>query len=252
MWICLALSLLIIGVAAVAGRMVGKNPPPEKIRVPDGTGHPDKKNLALEGARLVFKSRYLLAIVAIVGLYEIISTTMDFQFTSTVAHFLDGDAIGKQISTMYLITNIFAMIFQLFLTSYIMTRFGIKIALMVLPGLIILGSVGFMAFPILWMGCSLNLENGLNYSINQSSKESLYTATTREEKYKAKAFIDMFVMRFSKAIAVGVNLAITTVFVSFSSIRWLSLFSLAMVTIWIFAALYAGSRFKEEEKAHRG
>ena len=61
---------------------------------------------------------------------------------------------------MYLITNIFAMVFQLFLTSYIMTRFGIKTALMILPALIILGSVGFVAFPILLTGCFLNLENG--------------------------------------------------------------------------------------------
>ena len=245
MWVCMGLSMAIIGVAAVAGRMVSKNPPPEKPAITTEEEKPGKKNLALEGARLVFKSRYLLSIVAIVGLYEIISTTMDFQFTSTIEHFLDGAALDKQFATMYMITNTFGMVFQLLLTSYIMTRFGIKTALMILPALIVLGSLGFVIFPILWVGSFLNLENGLNYSINQSSKESLYTPTSREEKYKAKAFIDMFVMRFAKSIAVGVNLAITTLFVSFSSIRWLGLFSLTMVVIWIIAARYAGNRFKE-------
>ena len=48
-------------------------------------------------------------------------------------------------------------------------------------------------------------DNGFSYSINQSAKEALYVPTTREEKYKAKAFIDMFVQRFAKALAVGLS-----------------------------------------------
>ena len=46
---------------------------------------------------LVLRSPYLLSIAAIVGLYEIASTVMDFQFTSTVAHFLDGDRQGHKL-----------------------------------------------------------------------------------------------------------------------------------------------------------
>ena len=52
-------------------------------------------------------------------------------------------------------------------------------------------------------------DNGLNYSINQSAREALYTPTTPDEKYKAKAFIDMFVQRFAKVLAVAINLGVT-------------------------------------------
>ncbi|MEW6690629.1 MAG: Npt1/Npt2 family nucleotide transporter, partial [Pseudomonadota bacterium] len=164
-------------------------------------------NAALEGARLVFRSPYLLAIAAIVGFYEIVSTVMDFQFTSTVSHYLEGRAIGAHFATVFAITNAVSMFVQLVVTSFVMTRFGVGTALLVLPMLAMLGSLGFAAAPVLWMGSALNtIDNAFSYSINQSAREALYTPTTVDEKYKAKAFIDMFVQRFAKAVAVGVSL----------------------------------------------
>ena len=103
-----------------------------------------------------------------------------------------------------------------------------------------------MVVPILWMGSSLNLvDNLFSYSINQSAKESLYVPVSKDEKYKAKAFIDMFVQRFAKAVAVAFSLGITMTFGDFSSLRWLSLVTIAVVALWIYAAVYAGRRFKE-------
>ena len=206
----------------------------------------DGGNPALDGARLVLRSPYLLSIVAIVGIYEIVSTILDFQFTSTVAHYLQGPAIGAQFATIFAITNTVAFLVQLFLTSLIMTRFGVGIALLVLPVAILCGSAGFMIIPILWMGSLLNTaDNGFSYSINQSAKESLYVPTTKEEKYKAKAFIDMFLQRFAKALAVGISLGVTAVFTDFESIRWLSAVTVPLILIWLFAARYAGRRFAE-------
>jgi AAA family ATP:ADP antiporter len=246
LWICFGLGLLILAVAFGAGRVVERNPPPEPEPEPSEIEQEGKGNPALEGARLVFRSPYLLSIVAIVGLYEIVSTVMDFQFTSTIAHYLDGAAIGKQFSTVFALTNIVSMLVQLFLTSLVMSRLGLGVALLVLPVAALAGSTGFMALPILWMGSALNtLDNGFSYSINQSAKEALYVPTTKDEKYKAKAFIDMFVQRFAKAVAVVVSLGITSVFKEFSSIRWLSVFTIAVIVLWIIAARYAGRRFQE-------
>ncbi len=246
LWIAFGLGLVILAVAMAAGRMVDRNPPPEpepEISEPEPQG---ESNPAIEGARLVFSSQYLLSIVAIVGLYEIVSTVMDFQFTSTIAHYLNGPAIGEQFATVFAITNIVSMLVQLFLTSFVMSRLGVGVALMFLPIAVLAGSMGFTVLPILWVGCSLNtVDNAFSYSINQSAKESLYVPTTKDEKYKAKAFIDMFVQRFAKAVAVGVSLGITFVFKDFSSIRWLSGFTIPIIIVWIFAVRYAGRKFKE-------
>ncbi len=250
LWICLGLGLLILVVAYAAGRLVDQNPPPIPQAVPSGTVPHDasaapRRNPAIEGAQLVFRSPYLLAIVGIVGLYEIVSTVMNFQFTSTIAHYLDGPAIGRQFATVFAITNIVSMCVQLFLTSLIMTRLGITVALLILPLATLAGSGAFMAVPLLWAGSLLNtVDNGFSYSINQSAKEALYVPTSPDEKYKAKAFIDMFVKRFAKAVAVAVSLGITAIFKDFASIRWLSVFTIVIVLLWMMAARYAGTRFQ--------
>jgi len=205
-----------------------------------------KGNAAIEGARLVFRSRYLLSVVGIVGLYEIVSTVLDYQFTETIAHYLEGDARDAQYATVWAITNWSALFVQLFLTSFIMTRLGVMRALFVLPLVMLFASVGYMALPVLWAGSLLNTsDNAFSYSINQSSKEALYVPTTRDEKYKAKAFIDMFVQRFAKAVAVAVTLLITTIFTDFETLRWLSLFPIAIIGLWMIAVRFAGRKFDE-------
>ena len=248
LWICFAVGIGILVVAFLAGRLVKRHPPEEDKPEPPAADNEQRSegNPALEGARLVARSSYLLAIVFIVGLYEIVSTILDFQFTSTVAHFLQGEAIGRQFSLVFAITNTVAFLVQLFLTSLVMSRLGVRTALLVLPAAILVASAGFTALPILWIGCLLNTaDNGFSYSMNQSAKESLYVPTTKDEKYKAKAFIDMFVQRFAKALAVLISLGITTVFVEFSSVRWLSAVTIPLIIVWIFAASYAGKRFRE-------
>lgn len=254
LWICVVLGLLILLAAYAAGRLVDRNPalepaPEAKPEVSEDAARTTRRNPALEGAQLVLRSPYLLSIVGIVGLYEIASTIMDFQFSSTIAHYLDGPAIGRQFSTVFAITNVVSMCVQLFLTSWIMTRFGVMAALLVLPLAALAGTGAFMAVPALWVGSLLNTaDNGFSYSINQSAKEALYVPTTPDEKYKAKAFIDIFVQRFAKAIAVVVSLGITAIFKDFASLRWLSVFTIAIVVIWMVAACYAGQRFQSLEE----
>ncbi len=244
--ICIALLAIIVAVAIAAGKRVngvGKEREAEKSQPPPVA---QKQNPALEGAKLALRSPYLLSIVAIVGLYEMVSQIMDFQFTQTIAHYLDGEAIGQQIATGQAIGTVTALVVQLFLTSFVMSRLGVGVALLVLPLVALSWSVVYMILPLLWVGTLLfTADNGFSYSINQSSKESLYVPTTKDEKYKAKAFIDMFIQRFAKVVAIGLSLAITAIFTTFGAFRWLSLVTVAILTIWILAARYVGKRFAE-------
>lgn len=246
LWITLGVAVAIVVIAMFSGSIVRRELP---MTAGDGAASGPRgssRGAALEGARLVFASPYLLSIVAIVGLYEIVSTVLDFQFTSTVEHYVPKERIGHHFSTIFTITNFVAMSVQLLFTGFVMSRLGVKTALLVLPVMIMLASSCFLALPVLWAGSFLNTaDNGFSYSINQSAKEALYVPTTRREKYQAKAFIDMFVQRFAKALAVVVSLAITTAFGEFASVRWLSLFILTIMSIWLVAIRYAGNRFDE-------
>ncbi len=249
LWVCTGLTLLIMLVAWAAGN---------RILVPPGQDDPSdappaRGNAATEGARLVLSSYYLLSIVAIVGVYEVISTIIDFQFTFTVAHYLDGPDIGRHFALVFTITNWTSLLVQLFLTGFIMTRFGVGVALLVLPFTIALGSSAFLLFPALWVGSMLSTaDNGFSYSINQSAKEALYVPTTQAEKYRAKAFIDMFVQRFAKAVAVLISLGITFAFQDIASIRYLCILTLVLLVVWVVAARYAGRKFAELEAARDG
>lgn len=253
LWICFGIAAIIILIAQTVARLarrLGLAKQASEIATEDDA-HP-RSHAALEGARLALRSPYLLSIVGIVGTYEMVSTVMDFQFTATVSHYLNDDAIGKHFATVYTITNITSLFVQLFVTGYVMRNLGVRVALMVLPVAAMLGSAAFMVVPILWVGSLLNtVDNAFNYSINQSAKESLYVPTTPDEKYKAKAFIDMFVMRFAKAVAVFLSLLFTSVITEFSGVRWLSLLTLALCAGWVGIVSYVGRQFdrKAEEEA---
>lgn len=200
----------------------------------------------MNGAARVLRSPYLLSVAAIVGLYEIVSTVMDFQFTATVTHYLEGDAIGTHLSRVFAVTNGVSLAVQLLVTGAVMSRFGVGVALLVLPVTAGAASLLYLARPTLWVGSALNTaDNGFSYSINQSAKEALYVPTTREEKYEAKAFIDMFVQRFAKTIGIAASLGLSVWFDRFEAIRWLSLVSVAIIAVWAVAARVAGRGFHE-------
>lgn len=202
---------------------------------------------AFEGARLVFQSRYLLAILGLIGLYEIVSNIVDYQLAKTIEEAVAGGMnYDQQFGFVGVLTNAVSVGVQLFLTSFVMKRFGVGTALMFLPVAILAGSIGFLAVPVLGLAIAMSVsDNSLNYSINQSAKEALYTPTSRDEKYKAKAFIDMFVQRGAKVVAVGLNLAFAA-YVSAQGARWLSVVSIAVLVGWIVVVRFAGRRFEEK------
>jgi AAA family ATP:ADP antiporter len=240
------LVLVIALVAWLAGRAARALPPESRSR--DRTDAParSRRSAAVEGAALVLRSSYLLSIVAIVGLYEIVSTVMDFQFTSTVTHYREGDAIGGHLSRVFAVTNMVSLLVQVFLTGAVMSRLGVGVALLVLPGAALAASAAFLVRPTLWVGSALNTaDNGFSYSINQSAKEALYVPTSRAERYQAKAFIDMFVQRGAKTIGIAASLGMSQWFAEFASIRWLSLVSMTVILAWVVAARAAGRGFRE-------
>jgi AAA family ATP:ADP antiporter len=249
-WLLVSVGLVaaIAVIAWAAGRQVLRHPPvlraeaaPEAVATPPkGAGNP-----ALAGARLVARSRYFLAITVMVALYEIVSSVLDFQFTASVEHLVEPTAIGATINDTFTFTNIAALVIQLAFTGIILTRLSMSAALLIMPLAMLVTSVGFLALPVLFLGRALSVvDNALNYSLNQSARETLYTPTRREEKYQAKAFIDMFVQRAGKVMAVGVTLLVTTVLTSFTGVRFLSLFVIVAVLLWMLAARYAGRAFE--------
>jgi len=246
---CLVPTALIGALAVWIHRRECEAPPevpccPEEQKVTE-----ENDNVFVEGARLVFRSKYLLGIAAVLGLYEMVSNIVDFQLAVVVEEQVtaasERDAIFGLIGQA---TSLVSIGVQLFLTSFVMKRYSVKAALLFLPVAILGGTVGFVVLPsLLLVGFMSVSDNALNYSINQSAKEALYTPTTQDEKYKAKSFIDMFVQRAAKVGAVVLNLGLTALVIE--DVRWLSLAVGALLVVWIATIRYLGRQYEARKDA---
>ncbi|RPJ58675.1 MAG: hypothetical protein EHM23_16795 [Acidobacteria bacterium] len=210
-----------------------------------------KLGAAFDGARLVAASPYLLAIVVIMASYEIASQVMDYQFKLQTEALTGVGTTQDFMANVYFFANCLSVFVQFVLVSLIMRKFGIKPALLVLPVAMLASSSLFMAVPTLIISSLLVIsDNGFNYSIQQTARESLYVVTSRDEKYKARAFINMFVQRFAKGIAI---VGVLGAGVLGLAARWLSLITILVMVAMIAASVYAARRFAErsaEEQKH--
>jgi len=203
---------------------------------------------AISGAKLTFKNSYLLYIVGIVMLYEISSNLIDYQFSyAASAAFPETTQLSAFLGKLSSGVNVASLFFQVFLTTWILRRFGPRVGLLVLPLVLGLGSLTYLAIPIFAVAVGLfSSDGGLHYSVNQTSKEVLYTPTTSEEKYQAKAFIDMFGMRFAKGIGALLILGCTAFLGPLGwKVHYFSFLALAFIGVWGFFAWRAGNRFDE-------
>lgn len=243
---CAAAGLLTLAVAAWSERFARPHAPAAPAV---GSGAAAPSRLGLGGSvRLVARSPYLLSLVAVVACYEVVSTTLDFQFTSVVARHLDGDAIDAHFAGVFAATNWVAVGVQLLVTPLVLTRLGVGAALVVLPALLLGLEGAFLAAPALGLASALSVsDNGLSYSLQQSAREALYVPTTREEKYQAKAVIDMLVQRLAKVAAVVATLGLT-LYAGPGSSRWLALPLALVLWFWLGRARDLGRRYRERSR----
>ncbi len=189
--------------------------------------------------------KYWLGIALLVGIYEISSGIIDFQLSVAVEN-VQATAYERDMyfGLIGQIQNFLALIIQVFVTGWILKRWGVGVALLILPFATLFGSVGFLLLPTLASAMFLSVsDNALNYSVNQSAKETLYVPTDSEERIAAKTVIDVFVQRFAKAFAVILNLFLVTQ-IGLQNIRWLSIFAIGLMISWIFVARFTSRKFE--------
>ena len=245
--IAAAFMVVLIVVVYVIEYLVERSTRFKKVSAPLKTV--SQMGAAIEGARLTFASKYLMAIMGIMFFYEIGSQVNDYQF-STFTESLEGlEQTQIYVTNASVAANAIAVIVQLFLVSLIMRKAGLIAALLVLPIALIFSTTAFFLFPSLLFAMFLFAsDNGLNYSVQQTSRESLYVVTTPEEKYKSRAFTNMFVQRLAKGIAIFVALGLGLLGLTGASTRYLSFVTILVMVILVVLSVYAGRQFARKEK----
>jgi AAA family ATP:ADP antiporter len=114
---------------------------------------------------------------------------------------------------------------------------GLRLSHLAIPCALILNAIGGLFFPTFPVISSIYIAiNACDFSLFGILKEMLYLPLKREEKFHAKALIDVFVYRTGKAVASFLILFFQIVHASFASLTWSSIliFLLWTLIVWRF------------------
>jgi AAA family ATP:ADP antiporter len=164
---------------------------------PDEHGEQPIGGNLLAGITRPFKSAYLANISLFILLFAITSTFLYFQQATVVRdNFHDRASQTAFFAQIDLAVNVLTLIVQLFFTGRIVGLLGIGLTLMVLPLLTLFGFTTLALMPaVSTLVVFQVLRRSSNYAVARPTREVLYTVVPREDRYKAKNFIDTVVYR---------------------------------------------------------
>lgn len=231
----------------------------------------DERKLALKaqeeplkkggGFKLVFKSRYLIFIALLIGVYNFINATGEYIISDvsrraalqaiqagTAGGLSLEQIIGRFFADYQLLTNLLALFIQLVLVSRIFKWIGVGGALFILP-FIALGGYGYIAFgaSLLLIKWVKSLENGTDYSLMNTTRAALFLITPREEKYKAKAAIDTFFVRGGDALA-ALAIFVGTTWLALPVERY-AIINVVMVVVWLGLCVLILREYKAKKRS---
>jgi AAA family ATP:ADP antiporter len=174
----------------------------------------------LDGVGRLLTSPYLTGIAGFVELLSLAGTFLYFEQANLVKASIEGDAERTALfARMDLVVNVLGALGQAFVVHRLIRWIGLGKTLMLLP---LVTAVGFVAlgirFELATLVVVMVLHRGTTFGIAVPAREVLFTVAPRQDKYKAKAFIDTVVVRGGDvtfgwlfAALVGVGLALPTV-----------------------------------------
>jgi|GEM_PF-5463849 AAA family ATP:ADP antiporter len=240
--LCAALGVMC---AAIVGATEHLLRPAPRVRGPSTEGAASM----WEGARAVGQSRYLLLLVCIVVGYEFAAALTDYVVSVIFERaFDDQDELAQMFGRLGWVVSGTALAVQLAIVPLLLPQK--RVALLVAPIAMAIGTALLLAVPTVPIAFFMSTtDRGLNYSLQQVTKETLYVPLTDLERYKSKAFIDMVVDRGGKALSA---LALLAILATQSSSVTLSLsIALGALAVWTLAATALGAAYASKVTPER-
>jgi AAA family ATP:ADP antiporter len=152
---------------------------------------------AWSGMKAVFASPYLAGIAAFIALMTFVSTMLYFQQAHLVAEaFSDRGERTAFFAKVDLVVNILTVVFQVYLTARIVKWLGVGLTLAIVPVVMTVGFVTLGLYPTLATLVVVQvIYRAGRYGLTKPAREMLWTVLGREDKYKAKPFLDAAVYR---------------------------------------------------------
>ena len=203
------------------------------------------------GIQLVAQSPYLIGICFLMLLFTSLATFLYFMQAQIVRDAFNTSADRTALfAVIDFSVNSLTLLLQLFVTSRLVKWLGIGVVLAIVPVLLASGFVALGLAPVLGVLVVVQvIRRAGNYAITRPAREMLYVVLGREEKYKAKNFIDTVVYRTGDAISAWLYAGLRSLGVGLSSIAFIAV-PLALVWAWLGFGL--GKQQNNLAKAHEG
>ena len=251
----LIVSAVLLEIAAVMAALI-----PASVADTRGDSHTAPETMEAQASRLarerkpiggslwaglthVVKSPYLTAISVFLLLYTFGSTVLYFAQTEIIGmHFTDRDSRTAVLAQIELTTQVLTAVTQAFLTGRIIRVFGLPAALALMPVLSVIGfaAIGMSAWgivPLLATFVALVvLRRAANFAVTNPSMEILFTVVSREDKYKAKSFIETFIYRAGDQLAAWGYAGLAALGLGLAGISWVSVplaAAMVMLALWL-------------------
>jgi AAA family ATP:ADP antiporter len=149
------------------------------------------------GVRHTFRSPYLFIIALSILFSSIASTFLYFEQADIVAaNFQDKALRTAFFANIDFWVNSFTLLIQLFLTGYLTRSLGVAVMLCALPFVTGIGFSALSLYPVLGVFVAVQVGTRVsNFGFSRPVREVLFTSLPREDRYKAKNFIDTVIYR---------------------------------------------------------
>lgn len=197
------------------------------------------------GVRLTFASPYLLGICGYLFCLTMTATFLYMEQTRVVASLLSDPAERTQLfARIDLAVSVLTLVVQVFGTNRLISRFGLAAGLLAMPIISLVGFAGLGSSQALVLLLAFSVARRVGeYAVSKPTREVLFTVVPREEKYKAKNFIDTAVSRGGDASTGWMVSGIKALGASTAMIAW-ALVPLMLLWGWLGWWLAAAQRAK--------
>ena len=187
------------------------------------------------------RSPYLLGICAYMLLQTITATFLYFQQAEVASrHFSDRASRTAFFAQIDVWVNVLTVLVQIFLTSRLIKWLGVGVTLAALPAISIIGFTTLGLVPTIAVLVVYQvLRRAGNFALSRPAREVLFTSIAREDKYKAKSFIDTFVYRVGDQFGAW----------SYAALGWfglamtgISFVAVPLAVIWCFLSVWLGRK----------
>jgi ATP/ADP translocase len=203
-----------------------------------------------QGFRTVFRTPLLFSVLALLVLMQSSVGLMEYRFNI----YLEQNIVDLDLRTEYMgrvlsITNLVSGALQFIGSFFLIHTFGVRGSHLVVPLLLLANMVGIAFLPsFALITFSIVFIKAIDFSLFGVIREMLYVPMKIDEKFRAKAVIDVFAYRTSKAVVAFFLLGIQF-FAGMQLLSWITPISIAILLLWLGVVWFVLRRYYTENAA---